>query len=214
MHSLQLISLLDRNASVISRKSTPIAVLRHTLGPHDGQEDVFAATVDCSVSWVKKVSAGLRNITPQTARLVSMATGVSEEWLLKGDPKAPILEQDSVTPYTRDSYERWRRDNQIGCPSKPLFSPNVEKLGMQGNVDPRSVAMFTVDVIKAVFSALETGKGNLAVNDLWKYAKVMKRRYGSPSQGQTSEDFTRIVGGLVIEAVNAEARRRQLGGDR
>lgn len=96
-------------AGVISRKSTPIAVLRHTLGPYDGQEDVFAATVDCSVSWVKKVSAGLRNITPQTARLVSMATGVSEEWLLKGDPKAPILERDSVTLYTRDSYERWRR---------------------------------------------------------------------------------------------------------
>ena len=94
-----------------SKKRTQIAVLRHTLGSYEGQEEVFAASVQCSVSWVKKASSGLRTITPKTARQVSLATGVSEKWLLVGDSDAPILERDDVTPYTRESYEGWRRDN-------------------------------------------------------------------------------------------------------
>ena len=56
-----------------SKKRTQIAVLRHTLGSYEGQEEVFAATVQCSVSWVKKASSGLRTITPKTARQVSLA---------------------------------------------------------------------------------------------------------------------------------------------
>ena len=73
-----------------SKKRTQIAVLRHILGSYEGQEEVFAATVQCSVSWVKKASSGLRTITPKTARQVSLATGVSEKWLLVGIPTHPF----------------------------------------------------------------------------------------------------------------------------
>ncbi len=193
-----------------SKKSTPIAVLRHTLGAYEGQEDVFAATVQCSVSWVKKASSGLRTITPQTARKVSLATGVCEEWLLKGDPKAPILERNRVTPYTRESYERWRRDNPPSHSDAPLTGLKRDEFANQVPVDPRSVAVFTAEVVRAVFAALESGKGQLAVNDLWKYSKVMTRRYGAPSQVDASDNFTRLVGELMVEAIHAEGYRRSL----
>jgi hypothetical protein len=198
---------------VISKKSTPIAVLRDALGYYEGREDVFAATVQCSVSWVKKASAGLRTITPQTARKVSLATGVCEEWLLKGDPKSPMIERDRVTPYTLESYERWRRDNLASNGDTPLPGLKTDESATAATLDPRSVAMLTAEVVRTVFAALESGKGNLAVNDLWKYSKVMTRRYGAPRQGEASEDFTRLVGELMIEAVYAEGYRRSLRGD-
>lgn len=183
-------------------------MLRQILGPYDGQEDIFAATVECSVSWVKKVSAGFRPVTPQTARMVSMATGVSEGWLLEGDPKAPILERDGVTSYTRESYERWRRDNIGSSGEAPISGLKHEESAIAATLDPQSVATLTAEMLKAVFAAMEAGKGNLAVNDLWKHAKVMKRRYGSPSEGENPEAFLGLVGNLVTEAGRSETRRR------
>ena len=185
-------------------------MLRHTLGSYEGQEEVFGATVECSVSWVKKVSSGLRTITPKTARQVSLATGVSEKWLLAGDPEAPILERDDVTPYTQESYEGWRRDKITASDSPSSESLLQEKSTNKEIVDPRSVARFVVDAIRAVSAALEAGKGNVAVNDLWKYSRVMNRRYGSPSQMDTSDSFTRCVGEQIYEVARAEIYNRNL----
>lgn len=196
-----------------SKKSTPIAVLRNALGNYEGQEQVFAATVQRSVSWVKKASAGLRAITPNTARQVSMATGVSEKWLLVGDPCAPILERDNATPYTMDSFERWRRANPTSHCDAPYAGLKRDESPNPDASDSHSVAMLTAEVVRTVFAAVESGKGNLAVNDLWKYSKVMTGRYGSPRQIEESENFTRIVGGLIVEAVQAEGSRRSLRGE-
>jgi hypothetical protein len=165
---------------VKSKKRTQIAVLRHTLGSYEGQEEVFAATIECSVSWVKKASSGLRTITPKTARQVSLATGVSEKWLLVGDPNAPILERDDVTPYTRQSYEGWRRDNPTTS-----YSDQSESLLQDGStntatVDPRLVAAFASEITKSLFAAYEAGRVNTAINDLWKFSRVLKSRYGAP----------------------------------
>ncbi len=205
-----VIPLRCKDAAVKRTKRTPIAVLRHTLGSYEGQEEVFAATVQCSVSWVKKASSGLRAITPKTARQVSLATGVSEKWLLVGDPNAPIVERDDVTPYTRGSYEGWRRDNLTARDSEQSKSFLPEQSTTAAPIDPRSVAMFAADVIRAVFAAMEAGKGNVAVNDLWKYSGVMKRRYGFPSQTRDSELFTRCVGELIAREVDANAHWRGL----
>jgi hypothetical protein len=198
---------------VTSKKSTPIAVLRNALGDCEGREDVFAATVQCSVSWVKKASAGLRTITPQTARKVSMATGVCEKWLLEGDPKAPIFERGGVTPYTRESYERWRRDNLAVSGDGPHLGVTHTESATNDTLDTRSVAMLTADVIRGIFAALEAGKGKVAVSDLWKFSKVMKRRYGAPSRIAASEDFTRLVCERMVEGVHAEGHRRNLRGE-
>lgn len=181
-----------------SKKSTPIAVLRYTLGPHDGQEEIFAATVQCSVSWVKKASAGQRFVTPKTAHKVSMATGVSEEWLVSGDPKAPILERDNVTPYTWDSYERWLQKT-----TAPVSS-----------IDPRVVAALASEITKSLFAAYEAGRVNTAINDLWKFSKAMKSRYGAPTEPGMSVHFTRDVGLGVVELAEIELRHMTLRNDR
>jgi hypothetical protein len=181
-----------------SKKSTPIAVLRYTLGPHDGQEEIFAATVQCSVSWVKKASAGQRFVTPKTAHKVSMATGVSEEWLVSGDPKAPILERDNVTPYTWDSYARWRQ----------------ETIAPVRSVDSRVVAAFASEITSSLIAANEVGRVNTAINDLWKFSKAMKNRYGAPNELRASIEFTWEVGREMVELSNIELRNTTLRNDR
>ena len=175
-----------------SKKSTTIAVLRCSLGPHDGQEEIFAATVKCSVSWVKKVSSGQRNLTPKTAHKVSMATGVSEEWLILGDPKAPILERDNATPYTQDSYARWRQES--------LTPSNL--------IEPGLVAAFAIEITKALAAAQEGGRTSTAINDLWKYSRAMKNRCGVPKDFKGSLDFTQAVGVRLVELTQSELRGR------
>ncbi len=197
-------------AYVKSKKRTQVAVLRHTLGSYEGQEEVFAATVQCSVSWVKKASSGLRPITPKTARQVSLATGVSEKWLLVGDPNAPILERDDVTPYTMKSYERWRHDLLTAS-----CSGQSERLLQDGpittaTVDPRRVAAFASEITKCIFAAYEAGRVNTAINDLWKFSKVMKSRYGAPDEFGLSVQFTRDVAVEVVELSNIELRHAML----
>ncbi len=196
-----------------SKKRTQIAVLRHTLGSYEGQEEVFAASVQCSVSWVKKASSGLRTITPKTARQVSLATGVSEKWLLVGDPDAPILERDDVTPYTRESYEGWRRDNLTASYSDESESSLQEGVTATATVDPRLVAAFASEITKSLFAAYEAGRVNTAINDLWKFAKVMKSRYRAPNELGLSVHFTRDVGREMVELSNIELRNTTLRND-
>ena len=197
-----------------SKKRTQIAVLRHTLGSYEGQEEVFAATVQRSVSWVKKASSGLRTITPETARQVSLATGVSEKWLLVGDPNAPILERDDVTPYTRESYEGWRRDNLTASYSDQSESSWQEGATTTATVDPRLVAAFASEITKSLFAAYEAGRVSTAINDLWKFSKVMKSRYGAPNELGVAVQFTRDVAVEVVELSNIEMRNMMSRNDR
>jgi hypothetical protein len=199
---------------VRSKKRTQIAVLRHTLGSYEGQEEVFAATVQRSVSWVKKASSGLRTITPKTARQVSLATGVSEKWLLVGDPNAPILERDDVTPYTRESYEGWRRDNLTASYSDQSESSWQEGATTTATVDPRLVAAFASEITKSLFAAYEAGRVSTAINDLWKFSKVMKSRYGAPNELGVAVQFTRDVAVEVVELSNIEMRNMMSRNDR
>ncbi len=196
-----------------SKKRTQIAVLRHTLGSYEGQEEVFAATIECSVSWVKKASSGLRTITPKTARQVSLATGVSEKWLLVGDPNAPILERDDVTPYTRQSYEGWRRDKLTASYSDQSESSLQDGSTNTATVDPRLVAAFASEITKSLFAAYEAGRVNTAINDLWKFSKVLRSRYGALTEPGMSVHFTRDVGLGVVELAEIELRHLTLRDD-
>ena len=165
------------------KKNTTLAVLRRALGPYEGREEIFAVTVQCSVSWVKKASAGIRSITPKTARKVSHATGVSEDWLMAADPGAPILGHDNVTPFTEEFYYGWRQ-----LTVKPVRQ-----------IDTRVVAKFIADVLHSVFAGFERGRINTAVNDLWKFSKVMKARYGAPEDTRQSVGFSRDVAAGIGE---------------
>lgn len=156
--------LKNRTQGRRCKKNTTLAVLRHALGPYEGKGEIFAATVKCSVSWVKKASAGIRSITPKTAHKIACAVGVSENWLMAADPKAPILGHDNTTPFTEQFYHFWRK-----IETKPV-----------DQIDSRVTAGCITDVLHSVFAGVEKGKKNTAVNDLWKFSKIMKDRYGVP----------------------------------
>ncbi len=190
--------------AVTSKKKTTIAVLRATLGPLDGNEMMFAKTVGRSVSWVKKVSAGKRPITPKTAHRVASATGVSKEWILCGEPKNPIVEMDNKTPYTLGSYQRWREAHP------PSQSKNVLD---EGNVS-EGPAQFVHDILRALVAVRGTGREHTAINDIWKFSKVMKARYGHPKDLNEAWQLTaqllaeiHALAGAACEAKHAPPHR-------
>jgi hypothetical protein len=96
-----------------SKLKTTTAVLREVLGPEEGGEKRFAALASRSVSWVKKVSAGLEPLTEEIAYKLQAETGVDVEWLLQTKPSTPPTAHSPAcgpvgTPYTYATYEAHR----------------------------------------------------------------------------------------------------------
>jgi hypothetical protein len=155
-----------------SRKQTTLAVLRDILGPTDGHEAMFAAMLDRSVSWVKKASSQAGRVNPKVAQLISSKTGISADWLLAENPFLPPVEADNRTPFTRESYAKWR-------------SPGESYIG----VDAISgVPECLAQIIGAFASAIQAGKSRLALDDLWKFSQAMRLRYGQPKSPDAAQD--------------------------
>lgn len=81
-----------------SQRKTTIAILREVLGP-EGQQDIFAALVGRSRSWVRHTSSGILPLTREAAYQIAFATGVSPEWLLRGDVTRPPVTSEDCRPY-------------------------------------------------------------------------------------------------------------------
>lgn len=161
-----------------SRRKTTLAVLRDILGPTDGHEASFAAMIDRSVSWVKKASSEAGRVHPKVAQLISSKTGISADWLLAGNLSLLPVETDNRTPYTRESYDKWR-------------GPGETSIG----VDPISgVPQCVAQIIGAFASAIQSGKSHLALDDVWKFSQAMHLRYGPPKSPQAAlDDLVRVT---------------------
>jgi hypothetical protein len=86
------------------------------------------------------------------------------DWLLKPTPFLPPVETDNHTPYTRESYDKWR-------------SPG----GGYIEVGPISGARQCVAQIIGAFAyAIQAGKSRLAFDDLRKFSQTMRLGYGPP----------------------------------
>ena len=97
----------------LSHEATTVAILRRVLGPIHGQEKRFAKIVGKSVSWVKKVSAGLTPLSEDSARVLEAATGIALAWLLEGDTqKQPV--SAAGKPYTMADYQSHRAALESG----------------------------------------------------------------------------------------------------
>lgn len=147
---------------MISLKQTAIASLRDVLGRPAGSEKNFSEMTGQSCSWVRKASAGgAFKITHKAAQAVATATGVSMSWLLRNKPEDP-LEQDDITPYTYESYERWIR-------SKPTT-----------DLTDVHAAEHLWTIILSLCSSIDCGKQPIAIRDLSQFAKAMESTYGMP----------------------------------
>jgi hypothetical protein len=109
-------TIVQNNGSpmALSKRKTTIAVLRGILGPIYGREARFARLARRSVSWVKKVSAGVIPLNEKTARLVELETGVALDWLM-GTPDAPPV-NGRGNPYTSADFEWHRAGAKAGSP--------------------------------------------------------------------------------------------------
>lgn len=152
-----------------SRKKTTLAVLRDILGPVSGSETKFAARIGLSISWLRKASAGISPLTPETAAKISTAIGVSPAWLLRGDITAPPLELDDKTPFTQQSY-RQRVDDQQGSESSRLKASNRI-------VEQALVALLVFRILKVMFCARETTRWSEAKFKLREFVEMLERSF-------------------------------------
>ena len=86
-------NIVQYNSSFMahSQRSTTVAIFRGILGPVLGQEGRFAELAGRSISWVKKVSAGVTPLSEEAALDLEKRTGISAAWLLEGETEKPAV---------------------------------------------------------------------------------------------------------------------------
>jgi transcriptional regulator with XRE-family HTH domain len=152
-----------------SRKKTTLAVLRDILGPVSGSETKFAAQIGLSVSWLRKASAGISPLTPETAAKISTAVGVSPAWLLRGDITAPPVELDDRTPFTERSYRRRVHDQQ-GHDHIMVRTP-------KRIVEQALVALLVFRILKVMFCAREKARWSEAKFKLREFVEMLEKSF-------------------------------------
>ena len=84
----------------ISQLKHPLAVLRTTLGLGQGE---LAAKLGCSWRTIQSVELLDLTLSTKLAERICDQTGVHFDWLMKGDPEAPIIDERG-RPWKRDAY--------------------------------------------------------------------------------------------------------------
>jgi transcriptional regulator with XRE-family HTH domain len=107
-----------------SKKST-VAQLRAELGHRFGvgqalDQERFAKLVNCSIHRLQNIEAGRTKLDEGLARQIADATGISCEWLLGNDTKAPLVADVPLqkVPYTLETFRRARIRCDIGVPTR------------------------------------------------------------------------------------------------
>jgi hypothetical protein len=108
-----------------SEKRHPVAVLREIC---DLRQTEFADLIGCSPVYLQKIEAtpakkGGLPLSPKLAQRIFHETGVSLEWLRKGDPKAPPVSARGER-YTRDIFVRAQAEKKYYDRPHPWFQNN------------------------------------------------------------------------------------------
>ena len=114
-----------------SGKKTTAAKLRYILNsdpkvPHIKADD-WAKMLGCSLDTIRSVESGRMKLSRDLATAMFHATGISVEWLLKGNPKAPRVAANGE-PYTRKIFEETQAGKKWFDRQHP-FLRDIDKLG-------------------------------------------------------------------------------------
>lgn len=120
----------------LSQRKTTVAKLRAVLGPVHGQEKRFAKLAGKSVSWVKKVSAGLIPLSEETAQVLQLETGVSLYWLLAKKAGEPVDSHDNRYSFARFEEHRTHRPQTAGFPF--MFARDLAAIGSAAGAKKRA----------------------------------------------------------------------------
>ncbi len=118
----------------------PVAILRTTLGL--GQKE-FGYLVGRAWRTIQSIELGNLPLSTKLAERISDETGVSFDWLMKGDPDAPIMAEHG---------RAWRRDAYFDAQGRKLLPGTV--LGQHYATDLLNLAL--AKVCAAIIAAAES----------------------------------------------------------
>jgi len=145
---------------MVSQQKTRLAKLRALLGSM-GSESRFPKLVSLSASWVKKASAGNLPMTSKAAAAIFEATGISLLWLM-GEGEDEPVQEDGRTPYTLDSFNKWK------------WSRRDEESPM--NTFHNTLAVARIFQVLAAVS--QTKRESVAACELWEFVQSFEKNNG------------------------------------
>ena len=107
-----------------STRKTTAAVLREILGIKDFE---MAEILDRTVHTIHSLESGRLKLSPELATKMFHETGISLDWLLKGDPTAPPI-SGRGEPYTRAKFDQAQAEKINYDQPNPIFR-NIDTLG-------------------------------------------------------------------------------------
>jgi hypothetical protein len=99
-----------------SQRKTTVAILREVLGPN-GKLEFFSQLIGKSQSWVRHISSGVHPLPRRAAFRIALATGVSVEWLLRGDVSSPPETADRGRTFDLAAFENHRQKLRSAFPT-------------------------------------------------------------------------------------------------
>ena len=145
---------------MVSQQKTRLAKLRALLGSM-GSESRFPELVGLSASWIKKASAGNLPMTSKAAAAIFEATGISLLWLM-GEGEDEPVQEDGRTPYTLDSFNKWK------------WSRRDEESPM--NTFHNTLAVARIFQVLAAVS--QTKRESVAACELWEFVQSFEKNNG------------------------------------
>ncbi len=107
-----------------SSEKTTAAILRKIVGKKDWE---WAQMLGRSVQAIHNIEAGRTKLTHELATKLFHETGISIDWLMKGDPTVPPIAENGE-PYKAEIYERAQAQKSPHDQPHPVFR-NFDKLG-------------------------------------------------------------------------------------
>jgi len=145
---------------MVSQQKTRLAKLRALLGSM-GSESRFPELVGLSASWIKKASAGNLPMTSKAAAAIFEATGISLLWLM-GEGEDEPVQEDGRTPYTLDSFNKWK------------WSRRDEESPMNTFHNTLAVAQ----IFQVLAAVSQTKRESVAACELWEFVQSFEKNNG------------------------------------
>ena len=147
-----------------------------------GSESRFPELVSLSASWIKKASAGNLPMTSKAAAAIFEATGISLLWLM-GEGEDEPVQEDGRTPYTLDSFNKWK------------WSRRDEESPM--NTFHNTLAVARIFQVLAAVS--QTKRESVAACELWEFVQAFEKNNGfKPDAEDYSAGMLREVEKVIL----------------
>jgi transcriptional regulator with XRE-family HTH domain len=137
-----------------------------------GQKEL-AKVCGCSVHTIQSVELahGRLALSELLAYKISNATGISAEWLLANDLKAPLM-ADDFNPFTVEHYNQRRADLELGTLYEKRRTQRSR--GIVGPIWELTTIVF-YSWMRAIFA---TNDGNIAFWQMGKFLEQLAKKYG------------------------------------